>query len=55
MYLKPKHGRKVPDPVRGDELPAEGRNVEDSQYWQRRIADDDVEEASPPTEKKAKA
>jgi hypothetical protein len=34
--------------VRGDVLPPEGRNVEPTQYWQRRIADGDVVEASPP-------
>lgn len=47
MYLKPTQGTQVPDPVRGDVLPPEGRNVEPTQYWQRRIADGDVVEASP--------
>ncbi|AUX72489.1 DUF2635 domain-containing protein [Erwinia pyrifoliae] len=44
MLIKPKRGRSVPDPVRGDLLPSEGRNVEESSYWHRRIADGDVEE-----------
>jgi len=47
MYLKPTAGTQVPDPDRGDVLPADGRNVELNQYWQRRIADGDVVEASP--------
>jgi Protein of unknown function (DUF2635) len=47
MFLKPTQGTQVPDPDRGDVLPAEGRNVEPTQYWQRRIADGDVVEASP--------
>ncbi|MBZ6397269.1 MULTISPECIES: DUF2635 domain-containing protein [Pantoea] len=43
MQIKPKRGRSVPDPVRGDLLPSEGRNVEESSYWLRRLADGDVE------------
>lgn len=43
MQIKPKRGRYVPDPVRGDLLPSEGRNVEESSYWLRRLADGDVE------------
>lgn len=55
MFVKPVAGRLVPDPDRGDALPPEGRNVEPTQYWQRRIADGDVVEASPATAtKKAK-
>ncbi|WP_145588057.1 DUF2635 domain-containing protein [Yersinia aldovae] len=38
MHVIPKDGRSVPDPVRGDFLPAEGRNVDDNIYWYRRIA-----------------
>jgi hypothetical protein len=48
MYLKPKDGLNVPDPARGDYLPAEGRQVEPTQYWQRRLNDGDVTEASAP-------
>ena len=45
MFVKPVEGRHVPDPQRGDTLPAEGREVEPTQYWQRRVADGDVVEA----------
>lgn len=47
MYVKPTEGRQVPDPARGDTLPPEGREVEPTQYWQRRVIDGDVVEASP--------
>lgn len=50
MFLKPTEGTQVPDPDRGDFLPPEGRTKEPTQYWQRRIADGDVVEASPPQE-----
>ncbi|EPW0623782.1 DUF2635 domain-containing protein, partial [Shigella flexneri] len=36
MFVKPLKGRSVPDPARGDLLPSEGRNVEESSYWFRR-------------------
>lgn len=55
MFLKPAEGRKVADPDRNDTLPAEGREVEFNQYWQRRVADGDVVEASRPTEVAGKA
>lgn len=42
MYVIPKDGRSVPDPARGDLLPAEGRNVEESTYWYRRVASGEV-------------
>lgn len=45
MFIKPAAGRQVPDPQRGDTLPPEGREVEPSQYWQRRVNDGDVVEA----------
>lgn len=50
MFVKPISDRKVPDPERGDSLPPEGRTVEPTQYWLRRIADGDVAETDPPTE-----
>lgn len=53
MQLRPKRGRSVPDPVRGDLLPLEGRNVEESSYWHRRIADGDVEKVRAEEEKPA--
>ncbi|CNF82970.1 TPA: DUF2635 domain-containing protein [Yersinia enterocolitica] len=42
MHVIPKHGRSVPDPVRGDFLPAAGRNVDENIYWHRRIASGEV-------------
>lgn len=54
MFLKPLDGRSVPDPSRGDLLPAEGRNVEPSTYWYRRIADEDVIELTPSKNKAGK-
>ena len=50
MYLKPKAGLAVPDPALHDYLPAVGREVEDNQYWQRRLMDGDVELAASPKE-----
>jgi len=47
MFVKPKDGRSVHDPVRGDLLPEEGRNVEESQYWYRREIDGDIEIVQP--------
>jgi len=47
MFIKPVAGRQVPDPDRGDLLPAEGRNVEPHQYWLRRLDDGDIIEAKP--------
>lgn len=46
MYVIPTEGRQIPDPARGDTLPPEGRTVEPSQYWQRRVIDGDVTETS---------
>lgn len=55
MHVIPKDGRSVPDPVRGDFLPAEGRNVDENIYWHRRLASEEVtvkaaepEETAPP-------
>lgn len=48
MFVKPKEGLQVPDPDRGDALPANGREVQLTQYWQRRISDGDVTEAEAP-------
>lgn len=49
MFVKPTAGRHVPDPARGDTLPPEGREVEPTQYWHRRVNDGDVAESSPIT------
>lgn len=42
IKVKPTPGREVPDPQRMDTIPSDGRVVEHSQYWARRIADGDV-------------
>lgn len=47
MFVKPKSGRSVPDPARGDLLPEEGRNVAENQYWYRREIDGDIEIVQP--------
>ncbi|SHJ69075.1 Protein of unknown function [Roseomonas rosea] len=43
MYLKPKEGMSVPDPVLRDFLPPEGRLVEPSEHWTRIVRDGDAE------------
>ncbi len=44
MFIKPIHGRTVLNPENNMPLSQEGSEVEDNQYWQRRLADGDVEE-----------
>ena len=46
MFVKPVAGRSVPDPVHGDLLPVKGRNVEQNNYWLRRLMAGDVESVS---------
>lgn len=53
MFIKPASvDVRVPDPSQrgtpGYWLPAEGREVEFSPYWARRLRDGDVIEAAPP-------
>lgn len=47
MFVKPTKGRAVHDPARGDLLPEEGRNVDESQYWYRRKIDGDIKIVQP--------
>lgn len=48
-FLKPaKDTLKVRDPATGEYLPTEGKEVEVTSYWRRRIKDGDVVEASKP-------
>lgn len=42
MFVKPKTGLKIPDPALLDYLPEDGREVESSAYWIRRLRDGDV-------------
>lgn len=52
MYVKPAQGLSIPDPaMRGTPdyyLPTEGRQVQESDYWTRRLRDGDVVLAEPP-------
>lgn len=43
MFVKPAAGLSVPDPERGGLLAAEGREVEPTTYWHKRIEDKDVD------------
>lgn len=47
MFVKPLSGRNIPDPDKGGFLPPEGRAVEASAYWLRRVSEGDVFEAKP--------
>ncbi|ECL8477722.1 DUF2635 domain-containing protein [Salmonella enterica] len=46
MFVKPKKGRSVSDPFRGDLLPVSGRNVAENAYWYRREVAGDIEKIS---------
>jgi hypothetical protein len=48
MYVKPAAGLLIRDPDLRDLLPAEGREVPETLYWQRRVRDRDVVLADPP-------
>lgn len=48
MFVKPKSGLKVRDPVTKGFLPEAGAQVPPSLYWTRRVRDGDVIECSPP-------
>lgn len=50
MFLKPKPGLVVRDPVTKFPLPAEGREVQPTSYWMRRVAAGDVELVEAPVE-----
>lgn len=42
MFVKPKDGFSVRDPVKGSPLPAEGAEVPNTIFWRRRLSDGDV-------------
>jgi len=42
ITVVPATGRVVPDPEAGDLLPDAGREVLDSAWWRRRLADGDI-------------
>ena len=52
MFVKPADGLRVVDPAMlgtpDDFLPAEGREVQPSEYWTRRLRDGDVVAGTPP-------
>lgn len=44
MRVKPADGRIVRDPMRGDDLPVDGRDVPRNVYWRRCVQSGDVVE-----------
>jgi hypothetical protein len=48
MFVKPAEGLTIRDPDLRDYLPAEGRDVPNSEYWNRRLRDRDVVPSQPP-------
>ncbi|VWD62791.1 DUF2635 domain-containing protein [Burkholderia contaminans] len=48
MRVKPADGRIVRDPLRGDDLPADGREVPRNVYWRRCVLAADVIEMAVP-------
>ncbi|AOJ16841.1 hypothetical protein WJ02_21420 [Burkholderia vietnamiensis] len=48
MRVKPADGRIVRDPLRGDDLPADGRDVPRNVYWRRCVQSGDVVEIATP-------
>lgn len=52
MHVKPNAGRQVPDPEKGGILPSDGRVVELTSYWLRRLRDGDVVEVPAKTKPK---
>ena len=55
LFIKPRSGLIVRDPLddKYRPLPAEGKHVERSTYWLRRLSAGDVVEAEPPRKAKA--
>lgn len=47
MFVKPRPGLKVRDPIRLDLIEEAGREVGDSPFWRRRLRDGDVVPANP--------
>lgn len=55
MFVKPKRGVSIIDMQMNDLLPAEGRAVDPSPYWERHILDGNVLVVDPPTDKEPAA
>lgn len=49
MFVKPAPGLTIRDPDLFDFLPAAGRDVPETDYWNRRLRDGDVVAAEAPT------
>lgn len=48
VFVVPVEGRIVPDPERGDDIPATGRSVPRTTYWLRAINAGDLKEGEQP-------
>lgn len=48
VFVVPVEGRIVPDPERGDDIPASGRAVPRTTYWLRAINAGDLKEGALP-------
>ena len=55
IYVTPKKGLVVVDPADMQDVPADGKKVTNSQYWQRRKRDGDVTISKPAAAKSAPA
>lgn len=53
IHVKALPGRRVRDPATGQPLPDKGLKVAPSAFWDRRIADADVEIVAPRAAKKS--
>lgn len=47
IFVKPAEGLQIRDPIRHDLIEPDGREVEASPYWRRRLLAGDVLEAEP--------
>jgi uncharacterized protein DUF2635 len=50
IFVKPREGYIVRDPINMQPVPKEGRFVEETQYWRQRIMEGDLTEETPPVE-----
>ena len=51
IFVKPAEGLQIRDPIRQDLIEPDGREVESSPYWRRRLIARDVLEVPPPEPK----
>jgi hypothetical protein len=50
IFVKPREGYIVRDPINMQPVPKEGRFVSETQYWRQRIIEGDLTEETPPVE-----